>query len=82
MRFKKGDKVIVKDNLIKDKKYNNIRFVSDMEKFKGKIVTISRVVENDYSPTGYSYHLKEDRSRWHFSKNMLRHLNSKVKRIN
>lgn len=49
MRFKVGDKVKVRDDLIVGKTYNNNTFVKDMEKHLGKIVTIESIHRNTYS---------------------------------
>jgi hypothetical protein len=49
MKYKVGDKVRVRDDLVIDKLYGNgYRFISQMARYKGQIVTISRVGHDFY----------------------------------
>lgn len=48
MKFKVGDKVRVRDDLVTGKFYNAIYFSKVMEEYKGKIITISKIVNDDY----------------------------------
>ena len=66
MKFKVGDKVRVKKNLIVNEIYNGFLFVSRMEKQKGEIVTITKV----YSDTN-SYMIMEDLGRYVWTEEML-----------
>lgn len=49
MKFKVGDKVKVRNDLVVGSYYNHVFFISDMKKFKGKIVEIREV----FNRTGY-----------------------------
>ena len=59
MRYKVGDKVKVRKDLAVDKDYDGYAFVSSMEEFKGKIVTIESV-------DGDHYHIEEDKFEFKF----------------
>lgn len=48
MRYKVGDKVRVRKDLVVDKDYGTQFFVDGMRKFKGKIVNIKRVEDSFY----------------------------------
>lgn len=54
-KYKAGDKVIVREDLVVNRLYGIDEFVSSMEKFKGKTVTISRVTAKG------EYNLEEDK---------------------
>lgn len=47
MKFKVGDRVKLKDNLIIGQQYNGVTFIEKMEKYKGKICTIEIYSERD-----------------------------------
>lgn len=47
-RYKVGDKVKVREDLIDCETYDEINYVSDMDEWKGKIVTISYANDNYY----------------------------------
>ena len=59
MRYKVGDKVKVRKDLVADKDYGGYDFVSSMEKFKGEIVTIESV-------DGNHYNIEEDESEFKY----------------
>ena len=59
MRYKVGDKVRVRKDLVVDKDYGGYDFVSSMEEFEGKIVTIESV-------DGDHYHIEEDKFEFKF----------------
>lgn len=59
MRYKVGDKVRVRKDLVVDKNYDGYAFVSSMEEFEGKIVTIESV-------DGDHYHIEEDKFEFKF----------------
>ena len=63
MKYKVGDKVRVREDLIVDQWYGEDTFTSGMVSFKGKIVTISNI------ESGF-YILKEDSSRWNWADEM------------
>ena len=63
MKYKVGDKVRVREDLIVDQWYGEDTFASGMVSFKGKIVTISNI------ESGF-YILKEDSSRWSWTDEM------------
>lgn len=48
MKYKVGDKVKVREDLIDCETYDEINYVSDMDEWKGKIVTISYANDNYY----------------------------------
>ena len=63
MKFKIGDKVKVKNNLITGKLYGTQSFVCNMEKYKSKIVTIRNVY-------AHFYEIEEDRGVWYWTDEM------------
>lgn len=65
MKYKVGDKVRVRSDLEVNKNYGSHAFVSVMEKFKSKIVTIERVDLNN------KYQIKEDDGEWYWNDEML-----------
>lgn len=64
MKYKIGDKVLVRSDLEENKKYGDKVVISDMLYFKGKIVTIEHV---DYPN---HYRIKEDPDQWHWTDEM------------
>lgn len=64
-KYAVGTPVKIKENLISGKTYNCSVFVSNMEKFAGKIVTIS-VIVND------AYRILEDEGLWSWADEMFR----------
>lgn len=66
MRYKIGDKVRVREDLVVNKSYGIDTFVDNMEKFKGKVVTISEIT----SRTKEEYHIKEDREKYFWTAEM------------
>ena len=64
LKFKDGDKVRVKNNLIPEKKYGKQIFVSDMAKHRGNIATV-KVNEFNY------YYLDIDDEYWNWTDEML-----------
>ena len=60
MRFKIGDKVRVKEDLVGDKMYGLNRFVRPMEQYKGKIYAISNIFCNQYQFNGIGYLFTEE----------------------
>jgi hypothetical protein len=48
MKYKVGDKVRVKKDLVIDSSYGREDFVEEMKSFIGKIVTISKVIDEEY----------------------------------
>lgn len=67
MRYKIGDKVRVREDLVVNKSYGIDTFVDNMEKLKGKVVTISDIT----SRTKGEYHIKEDREKYFWTAEML-----------
>jgi hypothetical protein len=63
-KYKVGDKVIVKEDLDVDACYNDIAFVSDMVEYRGRVVTIEKVVGV------CSYYIKEDYNMFKWSDEM------------
>lgn len=64
MKYKIGDKVLVRSDLEEGKTYGVEVVMSDMLFFKGKIVTIEHVDHPDY------YRIKEDPDQWHWTDEM------------
>lgn len=64
MKYKVGDKVRVRKDLVADKRYGNHFFVSDMKPYIGKTMTIDSI-------TIYGYRLKEDKGGWYWTDEML-----------
>lgn len=63
MKYKVGDKVLVREDLIEFEQYKYISFVPSMNPFKGKIVTI-------YNVTDRYYIIEEDSKRYHWTDDM------------
>ena len=62
MKFKVGDKVRVRDDLVVGKSYKpSLKFVDGMEKFKGKEFEVVGINKEDYTPT---YMLTGSSFRW------------------
>ena len=70
MKYTVGDKVKVRCDLEVGKMYGAHYFVSDMNKYIGKTMTIKEVIGN-------TYHLKEDDGEWCWTEGMLEDLTSK-----
>ena len=64
MKYKVGDKVKVRKDLEVDKRYGTEEFIEEMEEYKGKIVTIDTVNEDDY-------YIEEDKQSWSWTEEML-----------
>lgn len=64
MKYKAGDKVKVRENLEVNKRYGTEEFIEEMEEYKGKIVTIDTVNEDDY-------YIEEDKQSWSWTEEML-----------
>lgn len=65
--YKVGDKVKIREDLEVFKKYNELFFVKEMEEYKGKIATITRV-----SPIQRSYDIDIDDGDWSWTDDMLK----------
>lgn len=64
-KYKIGDKVKIREDLVADEEYGEIDYISDMDKWKGKIVTIS-FADNDNN----CYGIAEDTEGWNWSAEM------------
>lgn len=64
MKYKIGDKVLVRPDLEENKKYGDEVVISDMLFFRGKIVTIEHIDHPDY------YRIKEDPDQWYWTDEM------------
>jgi hypothetical protein len=64
-KYKVGDKVKIREDLVVDEVYGEMDYISDMDKWKGKIVTIS-FADNDNN----CYEIAEDTERWTWSAKM------------
>ena len=78
MRFKVGDKVRVREDLVVDEKYGDLHLTKSMERFKGQIVTIEEVREEDRT----RYNLKEDNDKFWWSTEMLEPIEKERKEMN
>ena len=63
IKYKIGDKVIVREDLISGEQYGKDVFTSAMVSFKGKVVTISKVI-------GFKYEIEEDDKTWNWTDEM------------
>lgn len=63
MKFKVGDRVKVRKDLVNGKVYGKYIFINKMEKYKGKIVTIKAIFTNFYE-------IEEDRGAWYWTDEM------------
>ncbi len=63
MKFKVGDRVKVRKDLVNGKVYGKDIFINKMEKYKGKIVTIKAIFTNFYE-------IEEDRGAWYWTDEM------------
>jgi hypothetical protein len=54
-KYKVGDRVKIRTDLEVDKEYGEDVFVLEMASSRGKILSISRLVEGGYNIEGYSY---------------------------
>lgn len=55
MKFKIGDRVKVRRNLVAYKEYGKYSFVNDMKKMEGKIVTIKATYDDSYKIEEFDY---------------------------
>ena len=63
MKYKVGDKVRVREDLVVNQWYGDDIFTSEMASFKGQIVTIKKIRENKYV-------IEEDHEDWHWTEEM------------
>ena len=63
VKYKIGDKVLIREDLEIDKEYGKDFFISEMNFLKGKTVTIINVVD-------YKYKIKEDSGKWSWTSEM------------
>lgn len=69
MKYKAGDKVVIRKDLIEDETYGCDSVVEDMLEFLGKIVTITGTECNGF---GFEeYNIKEDRQYWGWTDEMI-----------
>lgn len=64
MKYKIGDKVRVRKDLVVDRVYGNNVFVSQMQKYSGKTMTIGSIENNNF------YILKGDSDEWYWTDEM------------
>ena len=67
--LKVGDKVKIKQDLVLGKFYNNCRYQTPMEKYAGKVATITAVFQD--SETEVNYNLDIDIGEWFWDSEML-----------
>ena len=63
MKYKVGDKVRVREDLIAEELYGKDVFVSEMTSFKGQTVTIKKIQDNKYL-------IEEDLEDWYWTEEM------------
>ncbi len=71
MEYKVGDKVRVRSDLVVNEEYGGETFEKPMERFSGKIVTISATECSSFVNYKCEHHIKEDVDEWYFSNEML-----------
>lgn len=71
MRYKVGDKVRVRKDLVVDEKYDGEYFIENMTQYRGKTVTIYEVFEDVNR-----YEIKEDHEAWSWNDEMFEPLES------
>lgn len=76
MKFKVGDKVRVRDDSVVGEIYGYLHLTKSMERFKGQIVTIEEVREEDRT----RYNLKEDDNKFWWSTEMLEPIEEQTKK--
>ena len=64
MKFKVGNKVRVRKDLEVDKRYGSHVFVDDMQKYRGKVMEVESIWNDEY-------YLKETVQDWAFTDEML-----------
>ncbi len=69
MKYKVGDKVKIKEDLVVDETYGEDSFTEEMEKYKGKTATITDVHWDKYE-------IDIDDGSWYWTDEMLEDLNS------
>ena len=65
MKYKVGDKVRVREDLVVDEAYGDDTFISEMKRYLGKTMTVSKIFR------GSKYKLKEDIYRYNWTDEML-----------
>lgn len=61
MKYKVGDKVRIRKNLIIDERYNDLTFVPAMAQYKGKVATITKI---KFEFEDYGYGIDLDGCNW------------------
>jgi len=72
MKYKVGDKVRVRGDLLVEKRYGSNIFISEMEKYKGKVVKVAKV------ETELCSEYRLGNSRYHWTSEMLRPAEFKI----
>ena len=73
-KFKVGDKVRVRNDLIQYERYGSNSFTGSMEKFKGETVTIA---ETNVGWSCNEYHIFEDNQYWNWTDEMFENIKPK-----
>lgn len=74
--LKIGDKVKIRQDLVHEKIYNNCSYNADMEKYAGKVATITNIFRD--SETEVNYSLDIDSEEWYWDSEMLMKVSYKV----
>ena len=76
MKYKIGDKVKIREDLVVGYDYNDYTFIVDMEKYKGKIAIIDYCYDDD------SYDINLDDGNWFWTDDMLEDYEDYIKKSN
>lgn len=80
--YKVGDKVKIREDLVVDKLYDKCFFNKNMQKFRGSILTIKKIVNiNTVECPVYVYKVEEDYENWSFTDSMIEYLVEEAKVI-
>ena len=63
MKYKIGDKVRIKEDLVANQWFGDDVFTPEMASYKGQVVTITKIRENKYV-------IEEDHGDWHWTEEM------------
>lgn len=68
MKYKVGDKVRIREDLVEEEDYGGAIIVDDMVNMSGDVVTIESVVQ--ISDKGFIYHIVEDSDKYDWTSAM------------
>ena len=79
MKYKVGDKVRIREDLITEERYGGLTFVPSMEQYKGKVVTITNIIVN--FDDDCCYNIDIDDGNWHWTDGMLEDIKDTPKNV-